>query len=146
MRPGAREAADRCRRRTGRTVTVTADGAVPVRARPRAVRRCLDNLLSNALKFSPGDTPVGVHIEGTRLSVRDRGPGIAPGERDAVFDRFYRGPRTQAVPGSGLGLAIVHDLVTADGGTVFATAAPGGGAEVGFRLPPHDRAARLPAG
>ncbi|MFD9569277.1 ATP-binding protein [Streptomyces sp. NPDC059982] len=142
----AEEAADRCRRRTGRTVTVTAGGAVPVRARPRAVRRCVDNLLSNALKFSPGDTPVGVHIEGTRLSVRDRGPGIAPGEREAVFDRFYRGPRTQAVPGSGLGLAIVHDLVTADGGTVFATAAPGGGAEVGFRLPPHDRAARLPAG
>ncbi|MEU8464502.1 sensor histidine kinase [Streptomyces sp. NPDC029003] len=77
-----------------------------------------------------------------------RGPGIriAPGERDAVFDRFYRGPRTQAVPGSGLGLAIVHDLVTAGGGAVFATAAPGGGAEVGFRMPPHGRAARLPAG
>ncbi|WP_371656458.1 MULTISPECIES: hypothetical protein [unclassified Streptomyces] len=49
-----------------------------------------------------------------------------------------RGPRTQAIPGSGLGPAIVHDLVTADHGTVFAAAAPDGGAEVGFRLPPHD--------
>ncbi|WP_330335317.1 HAMP domain-containing histidine kinase [Streptomyces sp. NBC_00536] len=138
----AEDAAHRHRQRTGRTVTVTARAPVPVRARPRAVRRCVDNLLSNALKFSPGDTPVTVHVEGARLSVRDHGPGIAPDERDAVFDRFYRGPRTQAVPGSGLGLAIVHDLVTADDGTVFATAAPDGGAEVGFRLPPHAPRAR----
>ncbi|MFE9221189.1 ATP-binding protein [Streptomyces lavendulae] len=138
----AEEAAHRHRRRTGRTVTVTVHGPVPVRARPRAVRRCVDNLLSNALKFSPEDTPVTVDVEGARLSVRDHGPGIAPDERSAVFGRFYRGPRTQAVPGSGLGLAIVHDLVTADEGTVFATGAPDGGAEVGFRLPPHAPAAR----
>ncbi|MFG2616874.1 ATP-binding protein [Streptomyces sp. NPDC048507] len=141
----AEEAAHRCRQRTGRSVTVTVCGPVAVRARPRAVQRCVDNLLSNALKFSPGDSAVTVHVEGTRLSVRDHGPGIAPDERGAVFDRFYRGPRTQAVPGSGLGLAIVHDLVTADGGTVFATAAPGGGAEVGLRLPAHGPAACSPA-
>ncbi|MFD9796632.1 ATP-binding protein [Streptomyces sp. NPDC059070] len=133
----AEEAAERCARRTGRAVTVTAAAAVPVRARPRAVRRCVDNLLSNAVKFSPEGAPVTVHIEGPRLCVRDGGPGIAPHEREAVFDRFYRGPRTQAVPGSGLGLAIVHDLVAADDGEVFVDAAPGGGAEVGFRLRPH---------
>lgn len=136
----AEDAAHRCRRRTGRTVTVTLTRPVPVLARPRAVQRCVDNLLSNAVKFSPEGTPVAVHVEGTRLYVRDHGPGIAPEERDAVFDRFHRGPRTQAVPGSGLGLAIVHDLVTADRGTVFAAAAPDGGAEVGFRLPPYEPA------
>ncbi|MGW1195418.1 sensor histidine kinase [Streptomyces sp. NPDC002536] len=81
--------------------------------------------------------PVAVHIGWGTLAVRDQGPGIAPSERHAVFDRFHRGPRTQATPGSGLGLAIVHDIITADAGTAFATTAHDGGAEVGFRLPPH---------
>ncbi|WP_372405394.1 ATP-binding protein [Streptomyces luteireticuli] len=138
----AEDGAQRLRRRTGRTVLVVGDDAnppVPVRARPRALQRCIDNLLSNAVKFSPEGTAVVVHIGGGTLTVRDQGPGIAPGERHAVFDRFYRGPRTQATPGSGLGLAIVHDIITADSGTVFATTADGGGAEVGFHLPPHGR-------
>ncbi|MDT0449115.1 HAMP domain-containing sensor histidine kinase [Streptomyces hesseae] len=138
----AEDGVRRCRLRTGRVVLVVEDEAnppVPVRARPRALQRCVDNLLSNAVKFSPEGTPVAVRVGGGRLAVRDRGPGIAPGEEHAVFDRFYRGPRTQATPGSGLGLAIVHDIVTADAGTVFATTAAGGGAEVGFVLPPHDQ-------
>ncbi|RSS81375.1 HAMP domain-containing sensor histidine kinase [Streptomyces sp. WAC06614] len=142
----AEESARRCRQRTGRAVEVTADAPVPVRARPRAVQRCVDNLLSNAVKFSPAGTPVTVRVDGSRLSVGDRGPGIPPGEHRAVFDRFHRGPGTQGTPGSGLGLAIVHDLVTADGGTVFAGTAEGGGALVGFVLPsaapPARRSAR----
>ncbi|MFJ5677918.1 ATP-binding protein [Streptomyces sp. NPDC093097] len=136
----AEDSAQRLRLRTGRTVLVIEDDTnppVPVRARPRALQRCIDNLLSNAVKFSPEGTPIAMYIGGGRLAVRDQGPGIAPAERHAVFDRFYRGPRTQATPGSGLGLAIVHDLVTADAGTVFATTADGGGAEVGFTLPPY---------
>ncbi|MEK2491702.1 HAMP domain-containing sensor histidine kinase [Kitasatospora purpeofusca] len=177
----AEDCADRFRRRTGRVITVVTvgaagtadtadtagagpdrDGAAVVLARPRALHRCIDNLLANAVKFSPGDTPVAVLVEtvvvgaaspgpepgGTgsrgrarpgvpsvRLVVRDHGPGIGPEERDAVFDRFYRGAGTQSTPGSGLGLAIVHDLVTADRGTVFAGTGPEGGAEVGFTLP-----------
>ncbi|MEV6974024.1 HAMP domain-containing sensor histidine kinase [Kitasatospora sp. NPDC093806] len=136
----AEDCAGRFRRRTGRSITVTAGTGVLVLARPRALHRCIDNLLANAVKFSPDGTPVEVHVEalrpgGVRLSVRDHGPGIPPAERQAVFDRFHRGPGTQSVPGSGLGLAIVHDLIAADHGTVFAGAAPGGGAEVGFRLP-----------
>ncbi|MFD9067012.1 ATP-binding protein [Kitasatospora purpeofusca] len=172
----AEDCADRFRRRTGRVISIMTvgaagtgpelDGAAVVLARPRALHRCIDNLLANAVKFSPGETPVTVLVEtavvGTavagraspgpergggpggrarpgvpsvRLVVRDHGPGIGPEERDAVFDRFYRGAGTQSTPGSGLGLAIVHDLVTADGGTVFAGTGPGGGAEVGFTLP-----------
>ncbi|MFD0396673.1 sensor histidine kinase [Kitasatospora sp. NPDC127121] len=132
----AEDSARRFRRRTGREITVTAERPVPVQARPRALQRCVDNLVGNAVKFSPDGTPVEVHVTGTRLAVRDHGPGIAPGDRQAVFERFHRAAATQSTPGSGLGLAIVHDLVAADHGTVFATAAPSGGAEVGFHLPP----------
>ncbi|MFD8088103.1 ATP-binding protein [Kitasatospora sp. NPDC059722] len=134
----AEESAQRHRQRTGRAITVTAAGPepAPVLARPRAVQRCIDNLIGNAVKFSPDGSPIEVRIDGRRLAVRDRGPGIDPGERDAVFDRFYRGAGQQSAPGSGLGLAIVHDLVAADGGTVFAGTSAEGGAEVGFELPP----------
>ncbi|MER5782329.1 HAMP domain-containing sensor histidine kinase [Streptomyces mobaraensis] len=139
----AEDAAQRCRQRTGRPVAVTVRGRpVAAHARPRAVQRCVDNLLGNAVKFSPADTPVTIEVDGCRLSVRDRGPGIPPGEELAVFDRFHRGPATQATPGSGLGLAIVHDLVTADGGTVSARTSDDGGAVVGFTLPPHVPPAR----
>ncbi|RLV04471.1 two-component sensor histidine kinase [Streptomyces griseocarneus] len=133
----AEECALRFQQRTGRTVTVTAGRSVPVRARPRALQRCVDNLLGNAAKFSPDDTPIGIRVEDGRLSVHDQGPGIEPDEQHAVFDRFYRGSRTQGTPGSGLGLAIVHDIITAENGTVFAGKTPQGGAEVGFRLPVH---------
>ncbi|WP_327064523.1 sensor histidine kinase [Kitasatospora sp. NBC_01302] len=134
--PAAEDSARRFRRRTGREISVRAEEPVAVLARPRALQRCVDNLVGNAVRFSPDGAPVEVHITGTRLAVRDHGPGIAPGDRQAVFERFYRAAATQSTPGSGLGLAIVHDLVAADHGTVFATAAPSGGAEVGFRLPP----------
>ncbi|MFD9860064.1 HAMP domain-containing sensor histidine kinase [Streptomyces alboflavus] len=144
----AEDSAHRHSRRTGRAITVTTTRPTPVHARTRALQRCVDNLLNNAVKFSPPDTPITLHVDGCQLSVRDQGPGIPPDERQAVFDRFYRGPGTQATPGSGLGLAIVHDLVEAEHGTVFAAEADGGGAEVGFRLPPRtggDEDSRPPA-
>ncbi|MCM6773569.1 HAMP domain-containing histidine kinase [Nocardia sp. CDC159] len=130
----AEDCAQRFRRRTGRVITVTAEDPAPVRARPRALARCVDNLVDNALKYSPDDTSVEIRIRRGRLGVRDHGPGIDAADRQAVFDRFYRADRTRATPGSGLGLAIVHDIVTAHGGTVFATDHAAGGAEVGFEL------------
>ncbi|MFF2078406.1 ATP-binding protein [Kitasatospora sp. NPDC058162] len=131
----AEDSARRFRRRTGREIAVTVEVPVPVLARPRALQRCVDNLVGNAVKFSPDGTPVEIRVTGARLAVRDHGPGIAPADRQAVFERFYRAAGTQSTPGSGLGLAIVHDLVAADHGSVFATAAPSGGAEFGFQLP-----------
>ncbi|AYF78376.1 sensor histidine kinase [Nocardia yunnanensis] len=131
----AEDSAQRFRRRTGRTITLHSEDPTSLTARPRALSRCIDNLLDNALKFSPSDTDVEIRIRATELAVLDRGPGIESADRHAVFDRFYRADRTRATPGSGLGLAIVHDIVTAHGGTVFAVARPDGGAEVGFRLP-----------
>nr|WP_042197687.1 HAMP domain-containing sensor histidine kinase [Kibdelosporangium sp. MJ126-NF4]CEL23115.1 sensor histidine kinase [Kibdelosporangium sp. MJ126-NF4]CTQ90252.1 sensor histidine kinase [Kibdelosporangium sp. MJ126-NF4] len=131
----AEDCAQRFRRRTGRTITITADNARPVSAGPQALARCVDNLLDNATKYSSAGAPVEVHVHGSRLTVRDHGPGIALEDRTSVFDRFFRADRTRATPGSGLGLAIVHDIVTAHGGRVFASNHPGGGAEVGFELP-----------
>lgn len=115
-------------------------------ARPRALARCVDNLIDNALKFSPPDAPVEITVRATNLTVRDHGPGIAATDRDAVFGRFYRADRTRSTPGSGLGLAIVHDIVTAHGGTVHVDNHPEGGAAVGFRLPTigEQRAGSLP--
>ncbi|NNH72225.1 HAMP domain-containing histidine kinase [Nocardia uniformis] len=130
----ARDTAQRFRRRSGRTIGVTIDNAAIVPARPRALARCLDNLVDNAIKFS-ADGPIEITVQHTELTVRDHGPGIADTDRAAVFDRFYRADRTRATPGSGLGLAIVHDIVAAHGGQVHADNHPDGGAVVGFRLP-----------
>ncbi|APA97138.1 HAMP domain-containing sensor histidine kinase [Nocardia seriolae] len=145
----AEACAQRFRRRTGRIITVRtetptgdiedgpspSDDSLAVTARPRALTRCVDNLLDNALKFSPPDTDVEIRVRPGELKVLDRGPGIAPADHRAVFDRFYRTDRTRSMPGSGLGLAIVHDIITAHAGTVFVTDRPGGGTEIGFRLP-----------
>ena len=65
----------------------------------------------------------------------DRGPGIPPGDEARIFDRFYRSDGARALPGSGLGLSIVREVAVGNGGTVAASARPGGGAVVGFRLP-----------
>ncbi|MFF1946065.1 ATP-binding protein [Rhodococcus qingshengii] len=131
----AEDCAKRFHRRTGRTIDIVCDSAVAVTARRQALTRCVDNLLDNAIKYSPPDSPVELRICGTIVSVHDAGPGIATADQDAIFDRFYRADRTRATPGSGLGLAIVHDLISAHNGTVFARNHPGGGAEVGFQLP-----------
>ena len=65
----------------------------------------------------------------------DRGPGIAPADLPHLFDRFYRAEGARSLPGSGLGLSIVREVAIGNGGTVFAAPRPGGGAQVGFRLP-----------
>ncbi|EST35170.1 sensor histidine kinase [Streptomyces roseochromogenus] len=140
----AEEAAALARRRTGREILVEADSTV-VRARPAAIQRALTNLLENAAKFDQdGTEPVEVAIKGTRVEVRDRGPGIAEADLPRVFDRFYRADSARSLPGSGLGLAIVHAVAVTHGGTAFARNRPGGGAVIGFTLDPASRVERPP--
>jgi two-component system sensor histidine kinase MprB len=93
------------------------------------------NLLDNAAKFGAPDGAVEVRLRAGELTVRDRGPGIAPDDLPQVFDRFYRAPAARAVPGSGLGLSIVRQVVERHGGSVEAGAAPDGGTLVRLRLP-----------
>ncbi len=77
------------------------------------LRTLLDNLVDNALRYTPGGGRVDVEVYRVEaeavLAVRDTGPGIPPAERERVFDRFYRGAHA-ATPGSGLGLAIVKRI------------------------------------
>ncbi|MFM7063561.1 MAG: ATP-binding protein [Actinomycetes bacterium] len=126
---------ERARRRTGREITLVADGTERT-VRVAAIERAVSNLVDNATKFDASDGPVEVEVVGGRLTVRDRGPGIDPSEGTRLFDRFYRSDAARSQPGSGLGLAIVADVVRRHGGTVFAQPREGGGAEVGFVLPP----------
>jgi two-component system, OmpR family, sensor histidine kinase MprB len=94
------------------------------------------NLLDNAAKFGRPGASVEVSLRAGELTVRDHGPGIAPGDLPHVFGRFYRAAAARAVPGSGLGLAIVRQVAESHGGTVQAESAPGGGTLIRLRLPP----------
>jgi len=98
------------------------------------LERAVWNLLENAGKWSAPGSSVDVSLAGGELTVRDHGPGIAPEDRERVFDRFYRSAAARSLPGSGLGLAIVREVAEAHGGTVEADDAPGGGAILRLRL------------
>lgn len=111
----------------------------------RRLRQVIDNLLSNAVRYSPVAQPIDVRVDvvGTGPSARaqvvviDRGPGLTAEEAAHVFERLYRTDtaRTRVSGGSGLGLAIVESIVVAHDGEVFVDSEPGKGATFGFRLP-----------
>ncbi|MFC4062589.1 ATP-binding protein [Planomonospora corallina] len=114
--------------------TVTADRDLLVRA--------ISALLSNAVKFSPADTPITVHASaagGDRvaIAVTDRGVGIDADELPRVFERFYRAryAHDNAIQGVGLGLWLVKTIAEAHGGTVTATSTPGEGSTFTLRIP-----------
>jgi len=86
--------------------------------------RAVENLVSNAIKYSPEDTEVSITVEPCQqsiaISVADRGYGIPESDLARVFEKFYRVPRVQDAdaPGTGLGLAFVRDIAELHGGTV----------------------------
>lgn len=88
------------------------------------VRTIVDNLVSNAIKYSPRSAPIVVSLRAEHgfavLDVVDRGPGIDPGERERIFESFYQGrpPVDGRVKGSGLGLAIAREYALAHGGRI----------------------------
>jgi two-component system sensor histidine kinase MprB len=132
----AEHVAERFRRRTGRDIDVVrADGPATVAGREAALERAVSNLVDNAAKFAP-DGRVEVQVAGGRVTVRDEGPGLAAGEEQFVFDRFWRSDHARSAPGSGLGLAIVAQVAGAHGGRVFAgNRTDRSGALVGFEVP-----------
>lgn len=106
-----------------------------------AIERVIANLLDNALKYAPADSPirisaavVGAHLE---LHVENDGPGISSEERARIFNRFYRGraARRSGRPGNGLGLAICRSIVSAHGGRIWADTPSHGGTRFTVALP-----------
>jgi signal transduction histidine kinase len=121
---------------------------VVARATEEDVAIVLDNLVENALLYSPPGTAVGIEfgaVDGCAfVAVSDEGPGISPEEREAVFERFRRGSAASGVSGTGLGLAIVRALARRWGGSAAISDRPDGGTRVEVRFPaePSDVAAR----
>jgi two-component system sensor histidine kinase KdpD len=112
----------------------------PLRADAAQLERAFANLLENARRYSNG-LPVSVHARqsGNRVLVRvvDQGPGIHPGERERIFEPFYRGPDASGRrwTGSGLGLAVAKGFVELSGGTISVESLPGQGTSFVVSLP-----------
>ncbi len=135
----------------GGQVRLSIDAGVPeVMADAAQLERVFANLLENAVRYSNG-MPVSVHMRraaGERVVVRvvDQGPGIGPGERERIFEAFYRGPqpRAHASAGSGLGLAIAKGFVEVNGGAIAVESLPGQGSSFIVSFPVPD-GLRVPA-
>jgi two-component system, OmpR family, sensor histidine kinase MprB len=139
-----REAAERARRLAGWVGSETPLSVelqpVVLPGVPARLGRAVNNLIDNAVKYSPPGAPVEIRLvghdgNGAELTVRDHGPGIAAEDLPHIFDRFYRGAEARGRPGSGLGLAIVRQVVEQHGGSIAAEATPGGGTLMRVRLP-----------
>jgi signal transduction histidine kinase len=123
---------------TGRRL-VAAPGEARALASEDDVAVALDNLIENALLYSPVGTTVTVEARTAggvvSVAVTDEGPGLAPGEEERVFERFARGSAGRDAPGTGLGLAIVRTLARRWGGEARIASLPGGGARAELSLP-----------
>lgn len=112
---------------------------VVVRADPARVRQAVANLLDNALKYTPPGGHVALHVrqedDHGLVTVTDDGPGVAPADRERIWDRLYRGDASRSERGLGLGLSVVRAVAEAHGGAAAVEEAPGGGARFAFRLP-----------
>jgi two-component system sensor histidine kinase KdpD len=124
-----------------RAVEVQAAPTLPAVAADRELLLIvLRQLLDNAVKYSPPDSPIviraGVQDQWMEVTVADGGPGLTRSEARRVFDEFYRGSAAAGrVPGSGMGLAIARRILQAHGGDIRVQSRPGQGSEFQFRLP-----------
>jgi two-component system, OmpR family, sensor kinase len=117
-------------------LVVTGDG--------QALARVLGNLVGNAAKYSPSDTPIDVRVsrevrpflgDAAIIEVCDRGPGVPTEMREVVFEPFQRLARDESTQGTGLGLAVTRSVVVAHDGRVGILDRDGGGTVVRVELP-----------
>jgi two-component system, sensor histidine kinase and response regulator len=129
---------------TRRRVALSFEGSLEleVYADPQKLRQALDNVLANALKFTPRGGRVRVRFgreagppAQTVFEITDTGPGVAEAERDRIFDRYSQGARGRAAGGAGLGLAIARGIAEAHHGSIEVSAGDLGGASFRIALP-----------
>jgi two-component system sensor histidine kinase MprB len=117
------------------TIDTDVEPSIVLGRRDRLIR-AVSNLLTNAVKFTPNGGRIMVSVKDTTVTVADSGPGIAEGDREHVFDRFWRSASARSLPGSGLGLSIVAQVVAELQGTVSVDRDPVlGGARFTIVLP-----------
>jgi len=124
-------------------VVAPADFGAIVLAEENKIRQVVTNLMGNAMRFTPDDSPIELAVRVNRqeglvtLDVVDHGEGIPPQIRERIFERFWRADtsRTRETGGSGLGLAIVAGIVASHKGRVDVLETPGGGATFRVTLP-----------
>ena len=120
--------------RAGVTLRTEGDPGLDLPLRPRMLKIVAENLAENAIRYAGHGATFTLSIttehEGMVLAAADDGPGIAEGDVQRLFERFWRADSARASRGTGLGLAIVKHVVTAAGGAVEATSSPGAGLRV----------------
>jgi two-component system OmpR family sensor kinase len=139
------EDADFEARPSRRRVEVTGGGAIPLRGYAEVLRRAVENVVRNAVRFAPSETCVEISLERAvlegkpvaRVHVRDRGPGVPEGSLKDIFQPFFRvsESRDRRSGGTGVGLAITERAVRLHGGSVMARNADDGGLIVSIALP-----------
>lgn len=120
-----------------------------LRANPIRLRQVLDNVIGNAIKYSPagGEILISIHSEGDQviLQVTDQGPGIPPADQPHIFDKFYRATNiSSGVEGSGLGLAIVKNIVENHQGRIWVESTLGKGSSFFVVLPVVSESIQIP--
>jgi signal transduction histidine kinase len=122
----------------GASVKIEGVAHLPYQGKPQALKRCLSDLLDNAIKYGKS-AMVTVDDDTNRLviNIRDEGPGIPETELDKVFEPFYRleSSRNRQTGGTGLGLTIARSIVDSHGGKLALSNHPGGGLQVSVTLP-----------
>lgn len=123
--------------RAGITIGLALDSALPlIELDPVRIREVLENLIANALRYTPKDGSIQIKCESANqritVSITDTGHGIRAEDLPHIFDRFYKGNDSR---GTGLGLAIAKSLIAAHGGEIFAESEVSKGTTIRFTLP-----------
>jgi signal transduction histidine kinase len=120
-------------------IELITSGDTKLHADPDLLQVALHNLLANALRYCPPQTPVSLQVIGeperVKFIVIDEGPGIDPEEQKSIFSSYVRGAKMKETPGTGLGLYLVKRVVDLHGGTIILRSVPGQGSEFCIDLP-----------
>jgi len=136
-----RDTVDTFRRGNGAAVSLALPPEpLPLSLDDTRIQQVLINLLENAARYSPEGAPITVEVAASgasavRITVRDRGPGIAAAEQARIFDRFMRGAAAEGKGGLGIGLYLCRMIVERHGGTIGVDSTVGAGAAFWIDLP-----------